>query len=158
MIKTWTIDYKQKFGKTSVPTTTAIEGPNTPEEAKLEFLKKNPDAKGVKVRAGTSHCETYEELVEWLRCNQVAPARRRGRSRSWSSTPASPRNRGYALPAAATTSTTGTTTWGTPTFVPNATKSSRRGDRSDCIGWTRTRLDLTERQSCLPIENRRWSR
>ncbi len=78
MIKTWTIDYKQKFGKTSVPTTTAIEGPNTPEEAKLEFLKKNPDAKGVKARAGTSHCETYEELVEWLRSNQVAPREAQG--------------------------------------------------------------------------------
>jgi hypothetical protein len=78
VIKTWTIDYKQKFGKTPVPTTTAIEGPDTPEEAKLAFIRKNPDAKGVKVRAGTSHCESYEELVEWLKSREVSPRETQG--------------------------------------------------------------------------------
>jgi hypothetical protein len=78
VIKTWIIDYTQKHGKMSVPTTTAIEGPDTPEEAKAEFLKKNPNAKGVKVRAGTSHCETYEELVGWLKSREVSPREAQG--------------------------------------------------------------------------------
>jgi hypothetical protein len=75
MITTWIIDYKQKFGKTSVPTTTAIEGPNSREEAKTGFLRKNPEVnpKSVKVTAGALHCESYEELVEWLKSREVSP-------------------------------------------------------------------------------------
>ena len=80
MIKTWIIDYKQKFGTTPVSATTAIEGPDTSEQAKAEFLRKNPEVnpKTIKVTAGASHCETYEELVEWLKSHEVSPREAQG--------------------------------------------------------------------------------
>jgi hypothetical protein len=78
MIKTWIVDYKEKFGKTFTQVTTAIEGPNTPEEAKLEFIRKNPNAKQVKVKAGGAQCETYEELAEFLRSHEVSPREAQG--------------------------------------------------------------------------------
>jgi predicted Zn-ribbon and HTH transcriptional regulator len=80
MTKTWIIDYKQSFGKTAVRTTTAIEGPDTPREAKAEFLRKNPEVnpRSIKITAGASHCETYEELAEWLKSREVSPREAQG--------------------------------------------------------------------------------
>ena len=63
----------------------------------------DPDqAKNVKVYAGTSHCETYEELVEWLKSREVSCARRRAASRSWELNPRIRANCGRALAAAST--------------------------------------------------------
>jgi predicted Zn-ribbon and HTH transcriptional regulator len=81
VIKTWIIDYQQKFGKTLVPTTSGIDGPDTAEEAKAEFLRKNPNVKAkdiTSVKAGTSQCETYEELVDWLKSREVSPREAQG--------------------------------------------------------------------------------